>query len=311
MKVVKMLTREAANNARNTDELKCASCGEIIDPDTNVYVYAIDGLTGYTEDGKQAFMDELCILPLCYHSSRRRENRTGTPNTTELRLGDISMEFELYAGISDPSKSQFERLLQDNEKFARVYISSLTLGKSASGHGQQSTADCTVTCETPLRNMDLYSPSAWLRNMDNEELAFFNNDHCGAHIHVNSNHACCNESYAIYREVLKRIEALTPAERVFWFGSDFRRYAGDLVGTMHNCAINYYPSTGCTIEFRLARVRNADQYIQCCKWWRATVDVVNKWFFKVESGEWTPEKLGKKAAKQFDRLMNGSFRKGE
>lgn len=272
----------------------------------NGYAVSINGMSGWCEDDKKVFLHPDCFFPVNYHGSRR-ENITGTPNHTWIRLGDISCEFEMYSEVAD---TDFDYAITHDDDFARVYCSSLSLGSSKSGQFQQSEHDCTVTAETPLRNMDLYAVSAWLRNMTDDELLILNNENCGAHIHVGANHFGCDS--ALYEPFVDRLIQMTSLERVKWFGSDFRGYADDFVSRGgHDGCVNVRPSTGCTIEFRLPRVRTAEQYVQVCKFWRAVVQVANKWYYKVDNGLWSPYRLGEKMAGQFDRLFAGAFRKGE
>lgn len=278
----------------------CRICGHAF----SGHAVTVNGLVGYVSDGKRAFFHPTCFEPLRYHDSDRKENISGVrDNVTELRLGNVSCEFEAVSENDD-----FEYDIEYDEAFAKVYVTLLGFGsKNNDGLFQQSTKDCTVTTETPCRGKSLKGTSKWLYARTEEELDCLRHDYCGGHIHVTANHCGDSRAKYVYLEVLRKISALTPNERIKWFGSDYREYAGERVsmGT-HDAAINCSPSTGCTIEFRLAKVRTAAQYIAVCKWWRATVDVVNKWWYKVERGEWSPERLGKKAAKQVDMLISGT-----
>ena len=319
---------EVVATARNTNDIVCVNCKHLIDQndENNVYVYQFNGLKGYTAKGKCAYMHKACCEPKRY-GRKHVENTTGTPNTTEPRIRKIGLEFEqyskkwVYSGNHEKAIENFRYCLLNDEAFARVYVSSLLLGSKKTGHGQESTFDSSVTTETTVCNFDLCSGSKWLHNMSDEEIAILADVRCGAHIHVSSNHCGYNETTkAIYEEILKRINKMGAVDRFWYFGRDFSDFCGNYIGNGGHFActgndrygaINIQPDTGCTIEFRLAHVRDAEQFIQCCKWWKATVNYINDNIEKVYNGTWTAERLGKKAANIIDGLYSGRFAKGE
>ena len=325
MKVKYVALSEVVATARNTDEIICVNCKHIISSGEE-YVYQFDGLKGYTANGKCAYMHKACCEPKKY-GDEHVENTTGTPNTTEPRVRKIGIEFEqyskywVYASSYADKVKNFRYCLLNDEAFARVYISSLLLGSKKAGHGQEGTFDSSTTTEVTICNFDLCSGSAWLHNMSDEEIDILNNPHNGAHIHVTSNHCGYTPIVkAIYQEVLNRINEMPVVDRVFFFGRDFSDFAQNYIGNGDHRdnygndrygAINIQPDTGCTIEFRLSRVINADQFIQCCKWFKATVNYVNDNIHKVYEGKWSASRLGKKAASKIEGLYNGTYAKGE
>ena len=91
MEVRKIFTEQANKKARNTNNVICKGCGEII---TSEMCYEVDGLKGYAVDGKCLHFCIPCTRRKEYHESDRRENITGTLNYTWIRKGDFSLEIE-------------------------------------------------------------------------------------------------------------------------------------------------------------------------------------------------------------------------
>ena len=125
-----------------------------------------------------------------------------------------------------------------------------------------------------------------------EELECFRDIRCGAHIHASCIWArsfWCGVQ--VFKPVLMRIEKMPSDERNKIFGSDFRHFASDEVGG-HGCCINYRTRHN-TIEFRLSRIHDTEQFLRVAKWWRAVIACVNDNGAMVEDGTISPADLGK------------------
>ena len=306
-KVTKILTREANETARNTSEIICCGCKECI---SDFYCYAVDGLKGYTEEGKQAFFHITCINPVAYHAPRR-ENITGIPNTTLLRLHEVSLEVEVVGKYND-----FEESLLNDKEFADLWISLCMLGSKEAGKSQQGEYDCTVTGEHHSRGKQLYSFSKWIHNRSEEAIKrCLDNDRCGCHIHATCNYTFSDDLwFEIFNPLFQRMKfkdeehpEYNEEKMIEYFGRTFSRWAEQDKG-FHGDAINWHTNYN-TIEWRLPRIRTADQIVQCAKFWKACVNVVNSKGHKVHDRR-SAAHLGRLVEKQFDRLLNGSFAKG-
>lgn len=312
----------------------CSTCGLPHDE----YV-KIENCVGFAADGKARYIGLECFLPISYGSGEngdtwydRRsgierpisQNMDGVDNTTKHRLPHVSVEFEIVSkkygtgvmavrsafGFDRPELTWEEKLEQGiiDYAFCSVYVRLLFLGYQKEKKTANIEADCTVTAEGHCRFRSLQGLSRFLNFCTEEELECFRDIRCGAHIHASCYYArrsWCGQ--AVFKPVLIGIENLTAEERERRFGSDFRGYASDNVGG-HGCAINYRTEHN-TIEFRLSRIHDNEQFIVCCKWWRGVIAIVNEKGALVDEGRLTTTALGKKCARQLN-LWDSKYAKG-
>lgn len=295
----------------------CATCGQ----NHNEYV-RIENCVGFADDGKARYIGMECFLPLNYHASedgtfttrdgitrRISQNMDGTDNTTQHRLPHVSVEFEIVSqkygtGVFAVRSAFGFDGSEIDYPFCSVYIRLLFLGYQKNKKSQHIESDCTVSAEGHCRFRSLQGLSRFLNYCTEEELQCFRDIRCGAHIHASCEYArrsWCGTK--VFKPVLDGINALSQDERIKRFGSDFRGYATNTVGG-HGCCINYRTSHN-TIEFRLSRIHDNEQFITCCKWWRGTIAVVNHFGALVDNGTMTTDALGKKCARQ----LNGWYTK--
>lgn len=284
----------------------CTTCGQVHDE-----WLRIEGMTGYADIGHACYIgydsnneDKCCALPKRYHASNNENiitntNKVGVNNTTRHRKPEISIELEIYSSMYGRDRyatmkalGLVEGCLQD-KAFTRVYLRLLHIGKKASGRTNSIEEDCTVTAEGHAWFRNLKSLQKFLAGCTIEELKCFFNDNCGAHMHVGSIYAkrrWCGRK--VFEEVFKFIQSLSDEERITLFGSTFRGYASETIGG-HGCCINYQTGYN-TIEFRLPRIYNTEQYIRVCKWFRALIACIDENGALVDEGIMSPERLGKK-----------------
>lgn len=204
-----------------------------------------------------------------------------------------------------------------NPAFTDLYISIMFLGRK---HGNNASVqdigiDCSTITEGHISCYSIEALNALLRHCTNEQLAMLSNSHNGAHIHADCpkiNELSENEKLDVFNEVLAVIENMSISERIEKFGRDFSTYCADRViadlWLSHHCAINAYGSHN-TVELRLARIQNADQYTKLVKVWRGCIQAFNDNVDKVLIGRWTPQRLGKRIAREINFELS-KYQKG-
>lgn len=318
---------------------KCPSCGGIVHH--RQYV-RIEGMTGHAAQGHARYIGIECFLPLVYHSGKNirvdghtyedavNVNYDGRDNTTKHRMPHVSVEFECVSRLYGTGRNAVMKAFgircrtnaegfteyfidEDIEKdfaFMSVYVRLLFIGYSKSKRTSHIEEDCTVSAEGHVRFRSLQGLSKFLSNCTDEELKCFDDVRCGAHMHASCNYArarWCGR--AIFGLLFEKIQNMTSAQRVAFFGSDFRGYASNDIGG-HGCCINYRTAHN-TIEIRLTRIHNAHQFVRACKFWRGVVACINDNGHKIERGTWSTDRLARLIAHQLDDdVIASKYEKG-
>ncbi len=334
MEVRKIFTTVANKKARNTNNVVCKGCGEVIpeqitseeyeqwrceglgrcceyNENTGLYdvmCYEVDGMKGYAVDGKCLHYCPRCTCEKEYHDNTRRENIDGTYNHTWIRRGDFSLEIETCS----QRYSHWEEALLNDMDFAEVYFTLLMLGYQKNGHSQHCEKDCTNHGEHHARGESAEGISKWFHARTEAQLDTMRDERCGCHMHVNCNYRFSDDIwFQIWNPVFQYMKFEGDTEKMieFW-GRTFTHYASMNKG-YHGDAINWHTGHN-TVEFRLPHVVNADQIIRCLKFWRACVNVVNKAGHKVQDNPNKAAWLGRKIVREcFIPLVNGTkFYKG-
>lgn len=330
---ISLVTAEevATNRGRNCT---CATCKM----EHKKYV-RIENCVGWAEEGHARYIGVECFLPIGYDSGedgdtwydRNNEvwrpivqNMDGVDNTTKHRLPHVSVEFEIVSqkygtgrqavvsafGFDYPEltwEEKKERGIID-EAFCSVYVRLLFLAYHKARRTANIECDCTVSAEGHCRFRSLQGLSRFLNHCTEEELNCFRDIRCGAHIHASCNYARASWcGTRLFTPTFRAIQALGIDERIKRFGSDFRGYANESIGG-HGCSINFRTAHN-TIEFRLSRIHDNEQFITCCKWWRGTISIINEYGALIEDGLIDIDKVARKMAKQLS-LWNTKYAKG-
>lgn len=290
---------------------KCPSCNNAV---SHTKWVKINGCVGLSDSKRARYIGYECFLPMDYHDDEEyiNVNMDGVDNTTEHRLPHVSVEFEIVSkkygtgALAVKSAFGFDGSEVD-EAFCRVYCRLLFLGYQKTKRSNHIERDCTVSAEGHCRFRSLQGLQKFLAGCTVEELECFRDIRCGAHIHASciwARSSWCGVQ--VFKPVLERIEAMDATERATIFGSDFRGYASDNVGG-HGCCINYRTRHN-TIEFRLSRIHDTEQFLRVAKWWRAVIACVNKYGQLVEDNLMSARALGVKCGRvdvRWDKFSKG------
>ena len=204
-----------------------------------------------------------------------------------------------------------------NPAFTDLYISLMFLGrKHKKGSCVQDIGiDCSTITEGHISCYSIEALNAVLRYCTEEQLNMFRDVHNGAHIHADCpklNILSDDEKIAVFNEVSEVIENMSVEDRIKYFGRDFTTYceAGVVVERRfsHHFAINAYGAHN-TVELRLAKIHDADQYTRLVKVWRGCIQAFNDNVDKVLIGRWTPQRLGKRIAREINFELS-KYQKG-
>lgn len=317
---ISMIESYKKNNGRgNNNNAICMYCGCTIEEGDSCV--RIDGLTGYGADGMARYFhmpkswDDnayKCFACKPYHA-QLKENIIGTHNATWYRHGRLSLEVEAVSikaienGYCADDYDAWEWAVIDNNDpaFQYVYVSLKLAGskeKFLNGEkaiAQDTEEDCTVTTEGHVSQNNLKGFSRRVHTFDDEMMKCLQSPKAGCHMHMGCDRMDLIGLYGeeLFTPLFNRIKAMTADERIEKFGRDFAHYATASIGYHGDC-INWHTSHN-TVEFRLAHVRTADQIIQCAKWWRGTINIINKYGYRVHDSR-TASKLGIRLANELN-----------
>lgn len=285
---------------------------------------------GFGDNNHHIYIGDTCFDAV-YYGHETHEAIVGTRNKTESKKPRVSSELEVWCddidviyqrkidvliklrnrqnrtmSINDYQRckvSAIRRALLNNTNpaFTDLYISIMFIGMKHADNkeAQDIGIDCSTIAEGHISCYSIEALNAILRHCTSEQLAMLNDIHNGAHIHAECPRIWelgIDDRYTVFNAVLEKIEIMDTNERILKFGRDFGNYREDTVGTSHHCAINIGGEHN-TVELRLGRVTDADQYTKLVKVWRGTIEIFNDNVHKVIEGAWTPEKLGQKVAR--------------
>lgn len=225
---------------------------------------------------------------MSYHNGNGDITYIGKQKNTSLASTTVGVEFEVVLkGVKDIPLLNIFRTTLANYAYCRQE------------------EDSTVNAEFPTGAFQgINSLSKLLDSFEKYGIleALTANKNCGAHIHAGT--VCIYYVRENYRDLFKpladKISAMKSADRVKYFGSDFRTWATypDWDFSQNHCNM-FNTEHQYTLEFRLPRCVSSKQYLQCCKAWRAVVCEINTHYT-----EETAKEIGRRLPTIFMKYYN-------
>ena len=265
------MRKEELNGMESTVKTNVRACKCYQD---GAYIPKGKGIGIWIPSRGQRYLCKMCAYDVqmvdgFYHESAMNgfNEILGTPKKGGLQATTIGVEIEgkKVEGISDYTLRMYLRKLGDPER------------------------DCTVDHETPSKPMQgLKTLSKFLEYVERGGfLPCFNNEDCGAHIHVFCNDIDYIRRYyhSIFLPLNDWIKELPFQERIAIFGSDFRHYAQpiDICSDPMEHTNIFNAQHDETLEFRLPRITGKVQYMEVVKFWREVGYTINTWDFQKEN----------------------------
>lgn len=248
---MKKLNNEVLATKTNERKCHCIRCNEIIPKGKG---HAIIG------NGKN---NNICyICESCYNLGNLRGYHDGAYNVTTIGTTKsgilenyfIGVEYEMQGSYNDNALNAF-----------RVYLEKC--------FQRECERDCTVSAELPTNKLyGLNRLSKVCDRIDNDFTEFLQCSNVGLHTHVTTHSIDKIRRFyhSLFVPFCEYIERLPLEKRLQYFGSDFRGYAGQIdfstSAMNHSNFINVEHAH--TLEFRLNRYTNRQNFIAFCKFWR-------------------------------------------